>query len=232
MWVYHQLRRANLFSYNERLGVKSMLASSPPPLIVHLTDAYCLYPLTLDHYQARFEHQQQFDLLEVLDLLLTLHGPSRLRARQREHWRELERQRRVMVEERRAQLERNRLAEEAGRRLVEEHKRRAEALRQECAERMVIVDAALAAVDLQAKWQEAGQQWQWRRVCFVWNVNEMRWMSVVGWVGDSQQVKGKKMEDEVKLHRVMKEVGLLCGHFADKGGQWQTKCKWGGCTRE
>jgi hypothetical protein len=212
MWAYHQLQWCRLLPWNER--VELILCASPSRVIIRRGEVCWFYPLTVDDYRRRFGRRLTVSLVEVLDLVLSVHGSdtSRVRRLQREHRAELKWQRWLLEEKER---EERRVAEEA-----ERH------------ERMVVVDRALAEVELEADWTKDGQQWQWGRVTFRYVPIWQCWKSKVDDMFSCREVTGREMEDEIKLHRAMTRDGMLqCGEWgACMGQRLYRKCNFGNCA--
>jgi hypothetical protein len=164
MWVYHQLQWCRLLPRNEQV---ELTPCSPISLIVRCGEACWFYPLTVENYR-RFGGQLNVSLVEVLELVLTLHGPntSRVRQMQRHHRAELKQERRLQEERR---IEDQRAREEATR-------QKEEAASQE---RKVTVDRALAVINVVAEWKEDGMRWEWGTVTFVYDAGPKGWKSTV-----------------------------------------------------
>lgn len=94
LWVYHQFQWLRHLPWNERW--ERTTGPSPHPLVMRLVEARWFYPLTLEDCQGRFGDVLDVSVMEVLTLVLALHGPDTgdVRRLQRVHRAELRQRRR------------------------------------------------------------------------------------------------------------------------------------------
>lgn len=84
LWVYHHLTRGR---YSPHFEYYDTLTFPHDQLIIGADEARWFYPLSITECEQRFGHQGVFKLMEVLSLVLCLHGADtrRVRRLQREN---------------------------------------------------------------------------------------------------------------------------------------------------